>query len=236
MTSHAYDLGKTLSYGAPWVDNEYSKVTLMNLASKLPVTLIDSWHNVMGFVAQKIQPAVAWSGGVSSAVSGIFQTSKDSNQSDAALAAKYGTSEDVAKQIEKLATKYFFAEDTRGGTEEAKLCLKKGGPDSWLICEDYKQYVQDLLAKEKERSSASTARPILKMRVFYAESDMMIGEGGKEYFEKCWKQPDLSEHIDFESHTLPGTDHEMVLADFEKGAVQSVFDDIRSASRADNLS
>jgi hypothetical protein len=209
----------------------------MNLASKLPVTLIDTWHSVVGFVAQKVQPAVAWSGGVTSAVSGIFQTSNDSSQTDAAaLAKKYGTSEDVATLIEKLATKYLFAEDTRGGTEEAKLCLKKGGPDSWLICEDYKQYVQDLLTMEKEGLSTSTARPTLKMRVFYAESDMMIGEGGKEYFEECWKQPDVSEHVGFESHTIPGTNHETLLMDFEKGPLQSVFDEIRSAFEADNLS
>ena len=236
MTYRVNGFRKMLSFGAPWVDNEHSKVTLMNLASKLPVTLIDSWHNVMGFVAQTIQPAVAWSGGVSSAVSGIFQTSTDPSQSDAALAKKYGTSGDVAKQIEKTATKYFFAEDTRGGTEEAKLCLKKGGSNLWLVCEDYKKYVQDLLTKEKERSSTDSTRRLLKMRVFYAESDMMIGEGGKQYFEECWKQSALSEHVAFESETLPGTNHETVIADFEKGALQAVFDEIKSTSRAETLS
>jgi hypothetical protein len=89
---------------------------------------------------------------------------------------------------------------------------------------------------EKEGLSTSTARPTLKMRVFYAESDMMIGEGGKEYFEECWKQPDVSEHVGFESHTIPGTNHETLLMDFEKGPLQSVFDEIRSAFEADNLS
>ena len=116
------------------------------------------------------------------------------------------------------------------------MCLKKGGLDLWLICKDYKQYVQDLLTKERGRSGTSTARHMLKVKVFYAESDMMIGEGpGKDYFEECWNQPDVSEHIDFESQTVSGTNHETVIVDFEKGALRSVFDEIKSASRADDL-
>jgi hypothetical protein len=64
----------------------------------------------------------------------------------------------------------------------------------------------------------------------------MIGEGGKAYFEECWKQPDVLEYIDFESQTLPGTDHESVLVDWEKGALQKGFEDIKATSPAGNSS
>jgi hypothetical protein len=199
------------------------------LASKLPEGLVDKFHNVVGFVAQKVQPAVAWSGGVSSSISGLFNSSTDSSDSDAAmLAAQYGTSEDVAKMIPKLSTKYFFAEDARGGTEEAKLCLKMGGENLWLICEDYKTYIESLLKQEEERSKSADASGKLKMKVYYAESDMMIGEGGKRYFEECWRTHEVSRFVDFDSKTLPGTNHETIIADFDKSALPSIFEEIAS--------
>ena len=207
----------------------------MNLASKVPVSIMDSWHNVIKFVATRVQPTIAWSGGIGSAVTGIFQTKTDSKQLEsAALAARFGTSEEVANEILRLATKYYFAEDPKGGTEEAKLCLKKGGTNLWLICEDYKEYLKSLVTQEKEKSSADPTHKKLAIRVFYAESDMLIGEGGKAYFEEHWKQPDVLEYVDFESQTLPGTDHDSVLADWEKGAMQKVFEDIKAISRAGN--
>jgi hypothetical protein len=44
------------------------------------------------------------------------------------------------------------------------------------------------------------------------------------------------EYIDFESQTLPGTDHESVLVDWEKGALQKGFEDIKATSPAGNSS
>lgn len=209
----------------------------MKLASKLPASVVDKWHNVISFVGQKIQPAIAWSGGVSTALTGMFQSSTDSSQSDAAtLAATYGTSESVAKEIEKLTTKYFFAEDVRGGTEEAKLCLKMGGKNLWLICEDYKEYLKSLLKQEDDRSGDTGTASKLEVKVYYAESDMMIGEVGKIYFEECWRTPKVLEQLDFDSQTLTGTDHETVLVDFQKGAVPSIFDEIKSLSPSQGVS
>lgn len=206
----------------------HSNAALMNLASKVPVPILDSWHNVMRFVAQKVQPAVAWSGGVTTAVTGLFGSSDDS-ESDAALVAKFGTSAEVGRKIEKIATKYCFAEDMRAGTEEAKLCLRKGGPDSWMICDDYKNYVHSLAQKEKDAASSDPAHHKLKIRVFYAESDIMIAEGGKKYFDECWKVPDVLEQVNFESETLPGTDHETASVDVDKGAVRTIFEEIKAA-------
>ena len=74
----------------------------MNWASKVPVPILDSWHNVTKFIAQRVQPAMAWSGGVASAVTGIFGGSDDS-ESDAELVAKFGTSAEIGGKIQKLA-------------------------------------------------------------------------------------------------------------------------------------
>ena len=214
---------------APWVHTEHSKAALLSLASKLHEGLVDKFHNIVGFVAQKVQPAVAWSGGVTSSISGLFRSSADGSDADVAmLAAQYGTSEDVAKVIPKLTTKYFFAEDASGGTEEAKLCLKMGGENLWLACEDYKNYIESLLQQEDERSKSASGDFKLKMKVYYAESDMMIGEGGRSYFEECWRTPEVARLVDFDSETLPGTNHDTVLADFNKSALPRIFEEIKS--------
>ncbi|EME87352.1 uncharacterized protein MYCFIDRAFT_180927 [Pseudocercospora fijiensis CIRAD86] len=60
---------------------------------------------------------------------------------------------------------------------------------------------------------------------------MMIGRTGKEYFEQCWKQEALYDGIRVESREFPGTNHETVLVDIQKGAMKMVFDQI--AARRD---
>ena len=68
------------------------------------------------------------------------------------------------------------------------------------------------------------------MRLNFAASDIMIGERGKEYFEACWRQEGIAEVIDVESKRWPETNHETVLLDFKKGAMISVFKDVKRLS------
>ena len=58
---------------------------------------------------------------------------------------------------------------------------------------------------------------------FFAASDLMIGKGGQEYFEKCWRQEGMAGKVDFESQICEGTDHDSVLVDFRLGALKKVF-------------
>ena len=199
----------------------------MNLASKVPIGMLDSWNSVGKFVQQKIAPTASWSGGVVSSVSELF-SSENSNSAD--LAEKYGTSKAVAKEIEKLEIKYFFEEDTTGANEEAKLCLKKEGADGWMISEDYRTFVQSLVKLEQERKRSSSDRSRLKVRVYFAEFDMMIGKGGQKYFEECWKQDGVSGNIDYDSQELPGTNHDSAMGDHKKGALKAVFEEVKRRS------
>ena len=207
----------------PWVHNEHSHATLMNLASRLPTNMLDSWHSVNKFINEQIVPAASWSGGVVSSITGLFSNSTDSND----LAEKYGTSKEVAKEIERLEIKYLFAEDTTASDEEAKLCLKKEGSDTWMACADYRAYVTSLAKQEQERRVSNPRESKLKVQVYYAESDIMIGKGGQKYFEECWKQDDVSQVIDFDSQELPGTNHDSALFDPKKGALKSIFEEIK---------
>lgn len=138
---------------------------------------------------------------------------------------KYGVDKKTAEEIERLNAKYAFTEGMSGGNDEARLCMKKL---SWLDCEDYAEWIKVLSQRESERLRDQSTESKLKFRMHFAESDIMIGKGGQKYFEQCWKQEGVSEVVDVESKEWPGSNHETVLLDFNKGAVRSVFEEIRS--------
>ena len=206
----------------------------MNVASKIPNDMLDSWNNVNRFLAQNVAPAVSWSGGIVSSAAALFQAEPGSTDSGSTtLAEKYGTSEEVAEQIDKLSGKYYFEEDTTAANEELKLCLKKSGAGSfWGACEDYGVFVKNLREKEQERRQSGPTQPKLKVQVFFAESDMLIGKGGQMYLEQCWSRHGVSDCVTFESKVLPGTNHETVIMDLKKGALKPLFEEIKTSSRS----
>ena len=214
------------AFMAPWVHNSHSNAALMNAAAMLPNSVMNQWTNLNTFIAGKIMPATSWSGGVVSSVANLFQSPENAETSTKKLAEKYGVDGETAKNIEKLQGKFSLAEDRQAGTDDAKLCLKKGLPGAWMACEDYEEYVRSLLALEQERPRDDQASK-LKIDTFFAESDMMIGSGGAAYFERCFGEPGVSEHIDFHSHHLPDTNHETVITDFEKGAFRAILNKVK---------
>ncbi|KAK3701694.1 hypothetical protein LTR37_015347 [Vermiconidia calcicola] len=211
----------------PWVHYEHSNATLMNLASKVPNGMLDSWNGLNKVINERVVPSVLWSGGMFSAVAGLFQSGEDGDR--APPGEKYGTSDETAKAIEALMSKYFFAEGTTAGNEDAKLCLKKDPSASWGVCEDYEEYVRNLVEQESGRAQDGDAK--LNVHVFFAESDMMIGMAGERYFERCWRQAGVSDHIEYESTKLPGTDHDSALIDHRKGALKSILEAVKTRSQ-----
>lgn len=138
----------------------------------------------------------------------------------------YGVDEETEKQVEKLVFQYMSAEGLTGANEEARLCVKKGPAGLWGACEDYQDFAKNQASKELAKSSQGQGASKLRIRIHYAESDMMSGKDGQEYFDKCWQHADVADAIDVESKEWPGTNHETVLLDLEKGAVRPVLRDI----------
>lgn len=193
--------------------------------SKLPSGVISGWSDIVQFINLRVAPTASWSGGLFSTIANVFQAEPKAADSD--LEDNYG-SEEVGKEIEKLQTKYMFAESMAGGNDEARLCLKSNGEGMIGACENYERYVLELRDQEKKRSELEGWSK-LKVSLHYAESDNMIGKGGKAYFEKCWNQAGVEEVIDVHSAEHAGTDHETVLVDFKKGALRGVFEAVARA-------
>ena len=57
----------------------------------------------------------------------------------------------------------------------------------------------------------------LKVRAYFAESDIMIGASGQKYIEEIcgWKGNSFEDVLDFDSFTVPGTDHDSVMQPVE---------------------
>lgn len=119
-----------------------------------------------------------------------------------------------------------------GISDESLVCLKKSGPGMWGVCEDYETYVDDLVRAEMERLADSVSQTQkLRVHVFFAESDFMIGKGGQRYFEQCWRRAGVSQAIDFDSTTVPDTNHDTVVSP-KKSAIKMIIDELKSCSRS----
>lgn len=203
----------------------------MNAVSKLPSGAFSYWSNLTSFINQSVMPASSWSGGVISSLTEMFQgqpgaanTTEDSGED---AQEKYGVDKKTMDEIDKLSTKYAFAEDMSGANDEARLCVEKLGPGSWGDCEDYMAFVRTFAGTERNRINADGAAVKLKVRLHFAESDMMIGKEGQKYFEQCWRQEGVADAVDVDSKEWPSSNHETVLLDLKKGAVRTVFEDVK---------
>lgn len=140
---------------------------------------------------------------------------------------KLGLSEDVAKEVQKLTMAYMLAEGVKGANEEARLCRKRNEDASWEACHDLEEFARTLAIREKEQTSNDGTKAKLKIRVYFAESDILSGEGGQKYLDKCWKQDGVADGIDYESFVLAGTNHDSTIFDFKRGALKRIFKEVK---------
>jgi len=214
---------------APWVPTTLSNAPLTSLASKLPASVIDYLSPLQGFIVSKIAPTLSFSGGLFSTTAALVGGRKDVDSSIQAgsledAAEKYGVDVETAKIMRSLAVKFNLAEDTTGANEEAKLCLMKGGKADWGALANYEACVQSIADSEKQRVQAGEVK--LRMEAAFASSDVIIGKGGQEYFERCWRWEGVAGSVDFASRTCEGVDHDGVLVDFQKGALKGLFESV----------
>ncbi|GAB7338129.1 hypothetical protein MBLNU457_4485t1 [Dothideomycetes sp. NU457] len=213
----------------PWVLPKYSHCKLMDSASKLPNSLIASFGGLQKFFVQNVVPSISWSGGVVGQVGNLFSKGeeREDQESKERYSRCFGVSEVFKDEVEKMAIKYLFAEGT-GVNDEAPFVLQKNMPaEYWGAASDYEGLVRDLIKSEKGRRSENLHQERLRFRAYFAESDMLIGEGGKEYFERCFRGADgIEEVIDYQSETVPESNHDSAPSPV-KGAIEKIFEDVK---------
>ncbi|KAF2147799.1 hypothetical protein K461DRAFT_248700, partial [Myriangium duriaei CBS 260.36] len=214
---------------SPYAPFAHTGATLPTVAAKLPTGLLDSWAGLTTFVNTKVVPSAAWSGGIISSCAALFSFSGSTEvpgseaSTTTTLVEQYGFDNETAEIIAKLSIKFQFAESNMGGNEEAKLCLCKCDDADWGDAADYSGCIRKIAANEAARSGG---RPKLRIEAFFAASDVMTARRGQEFIEQCWQNDEVKGKVDFATTTLPDTNHDSVLIDYEKGALRTVFERI----------
>ena len=115
-----------------------------------------------------------------------------------------------------------------GVNDEAPFNLLKNMPaEYWGAAADYESFVRDLIVSETARRSDNQRQERLRIRVFYGVTDLLIGKGGEEYFERTFRNADgMEDVIDYQSETVPETNHETVTS-LTKGAIEKVLEDVK---------
>jgi hypothetical protein len=122
------------------------------------------------------------------------------------------------ERVQKLILKKAYEEDMTGLGQEALFLMRRGG--EWGNWGDYDRLV-DMVTSQAE--AAEGAR--LKLRIYFAESDIMIGTGkGPAWFDSCWKSRG-AEQIDYRSSRVPYADHDYIL-NLRFGVVEEIFREI----------
>ncbi|KAF6817583.1 hypothetical protein CSOJ01_02293 [Colletotrichum sojae] len=193
---------------APWVRPARSGAPLMSLAGAvLPEGLVGGFDKVAAFVNRNIAPAVRVSGSLVPSLGG-----------KAVLAP--GVDGKMVEFEERLwgpLIDRVYSESVKGLGQDSVLLLKRDGKNGdWGGWEDYDDYVPMLAAE-------GVAAGKLRVEVFFAESDVMIGVGaGPKWIEECWRAEVRGDGIEFASRVVPGSDHDTI-AHIRFGVFEEIF-------------
>jgi hypothetical protein len=105
-----------------------------------------------------------------------------------------------------------------GVSADASLCMQTEGRD-WGVYSSLPSAISLLRTQFQDK---------LTVKAYFAESDVMIGRGGQEYFEKCWREGNAEGdgRVRFEAKVVDSTDHDSIVL-VEKGVVGDVFREVK---------
>ncbi|KAI4725807.1 hypothetical protein E4T49_06410 [Aureobasidium sp. EXF-10728] len=211
---------------APWIHPSHSSAPLMRIVNTLPSSWLANLHTIQGLVARYIAPSLSFS----AAKLGI-----EEKLDEDLCQTVYGTDAETWEQVERLQQIWQREEDMSGISAEATLCIQQDGKD-WGVYASLPgaiEALQDICSPSHAGSDHSTndddtSGRNLSVLAWFAESDVVIGQGGKRYYEDCWRKVDGQGRVRFAAKTVAGTDHDsIVLA--EKGCVEEVFREVKNS-------
>ncbi|KAK9238661.1 hypothetical protein V1525DRAFT_400658 [Lipomyces kononenkoae] len=204
---------------APWVHPSRSGVLSLRLASALPDKIVGNYDRLVNFFQSSLGPVLNFSSDLAVIVPSIHRGSDF-------LAP--GTNIDAVTLEESLRpelVRRVMAEDIRGLGQDALLLLKRAEhPEYWGTWGDYDTLVPLLAQGENERyATVSSPVPPLKVDVFFAESDHMIGTAiGPTWFNHSWRPEQRGDRIHYSSVVVPKATHDNIL-DLRYGVLERIF-------------
>ncbi|KAJ4311243.1 hypothetical protein N0V94_008050 [Neodidymelliopsis sp. IMI 364377] len=119
----------------------------------------------------------------------------------------------TVNQLRNHIVSFLFAENTDGIGQDAQLCLKKPRSVPWcspsVPWSDMDDAVPLLSHLFSEAGRTCT------VDVFHAETDVMVGEKGRLWFDSCWTGEESQETeargFEYRSRVVEGADHDFIL-------------------------
>lgn len=187
-----------IAIAGPWVHSSQSGMLIWSLASSLPRSLIAQTDKMATFVNSTLGPALGVSAAVSGSVLQLWSQAKPIGREGPDVGLEEGVRDRVMEHV--------FVGSVRGLGQETQLLLRNGvEKDGWSDWGDF-----DVLAPRLAEAVRGVGGPWLKVDVFFAEKDNMIGDAGtkgSKWFEACWRDVD---GVEFASETVKGSDHDRV--------------------------
>ncbi|MCJ1430709.1 hypothetical protein MMC27_000059 [Xylographa pallens] len=224
-----------VAFLAPWVHPSHSgSLTALSL---VPDGMLNKWPSIAKFMNTNVAPMFMFSGQV---VNSITESMLPGAQLEAPGQEDYDPElRMMFRDLERLVTKVFlegstidpFPENISGGADEAILTLKRGDKWTWGLFADTDEAVSMVVSQERGLASVANSsqnglrQEKLRIAVFFAESDIMIGKKGQEWFNQCWQSQDISDVIFYTSETVPHSSHETICGP-EQGIFATLFKDI----------
>ncbi|KAJ3496756.1 hypothetical protein NLG97_g2421 [Lecanicillium saksenae] len=217
---------------APWVDPQHSKVAIMQAAQYVPGPAYSLFNGISRFAARGMMTTVS----SSEAVFNAFGMGKPSEEEERAvkswsrenslkLEKECGLSTKMQGALQLQTLEHIFAESTAGSSDEARHCARKTTPGSWGKADDYEVFVKDVAEQERsgngskpgEGSVESSVATKLRVMAFFAETDHIVGDGGRKYVEKCWRGSpnEFDDAFEFSSKTIAGSGHDALVVGFD---------------------
>ena len=193
---------------APWVDPTHSGC--LTYLAYVPDAMLSKTSVLIKFFINNINPALMFSSGV---VKSIGKNTTSGVESDTPEFMDYDPEiKSLEPELNNIIPKLMFSGENPGASDEAFLCLRRG-KYTWGAFRDYDEAVQMVVKQERDltvHSSTSDGRKVEKLRVevFFAEKDGLVGNRGEEWFRKCWTDAAPDDYIIYTPETVPGTGHE----------------------------
>lgn len=229
----------------PWVAPQYSGKWDMKIVSIMPKAMLRQWHwmaKTVFNIDKSITPGFSLartvlrkaSGAINSSsgtIKPVFPIAGDGEFVDEIEPSTTGESITLPKHgpliprellvaTTRLATASIFAENVEGASDEALICMGKAEIPSWTSIGDA---LERVAANELASRKQEVALPKMRIDVFYAMKDQMIGKGGEEYLESCLDKAYERGAFECTSMVIGNTDHNSVLFP-ETGAFDLVFE------------
>jgi pimeloyl-ACP methyl ester carboxylesterase len=214
-----------LAIGAPWILPKHTGSAGLSIIGALPTNVINQTDKLARLINNHVGPVIGVSFGLAyNLIAKFIPLQQDGRESESAESE----GADFEERIRPHIIERIYAEGVNGISREAVLFMQKG-TTSWG---DWGDYDTGVLRFAKNSSSLTKK---IKVDVFYAENDSLIGANsgkGPRWFNRCWDATFCGDVFEYQSINVKGADHNGIW-DLKWGTMEKVFSRIRNLAEND---